>query len=99
MALKITARKATEVPRPTSVGKVNEDLEALKAQMASLGPRMVLEIEPDRRRSLRGVKAMVTRAARELGVSWRHWHAGNKVFAQPTRRRRGRRRRTTGKAA
>jgi hypothetical protein len=91
MALKINVRKESEVPRPTAAGKVNEELEALKERMAALPAGMVLELEAVGGRTVRGVKAMVTRAARALGTSWRHWHAGNKVYARPTRRRRRRR--------
>ena len=50
----------------------------------------MLEIDGDRKRTMRSVKALV-RAARELGAKWRHWHVGSKVYAQPARR--GRRRR------
>jgi len=91
MALKITARREADVPRPTATGKVNEDLEALKAQMAKLPAGSVLEVEVDRGRSPRGVKAMITRAAKQLGATWRHWHDGSKVYAKPARRRRRRR--------
>lgn len=95
MALKINVRKETEVPRPTSRGTVNEELEALKGKMAELPSGMVLEVEVDKGSSVRAAKALITRAARDLGAAWRHWHAGNKVFAQPraARRRRGRPRR------
>jgi hypothetical protein len=91
MALKINVRKESEVPRPTAAGKVNEELESLKERMRSLPAGMVLELEVASGRTIRGAKAMVTRAARALGTSWRHWHAGNKVYARPTRRRRRRR--------
>ncbi len=92
MALKISVRKDTEVPRPSASGKANEDLEALKAKMADLPAGMVLEMEADKGRSVRGIKALVTRAAREQKTAWRHWHMGNKVYAQPAARRRVRRR-------
>ena len=91
MALKINVRKESEVPRPTAAGKVNEELEALRSKMASLPAGMVLELEVATGRSVRGAKAMVTRAARALGAAWRHWHVGNRVYAQPARRRRRRR--------
>ena len=93
MALKISVRKDTEVPRPSSTGKANEDLEALKAKMAELPAGMALEVEADKSRSVRSIKALITRAAREQKIAWRHWHMGNKVFAQPAARRRVRRRR------
>ncbi len=91
MPLKINVRKESDVPRPTAAGKVNVELEALKSKMASLPAGMVLEIEVASGRSVRGAKAMVTRASKSLGSAWRHWHVGNKVFAQPARRRRRRR--------
>ena len=97
MALKINVRKESEVPRPTSSGRVNEELEALKAKMRDLGSGMVLEVEADRATSVRATKALITRAARDLGTAWRHWHAGNKVFAQPKAARRRRRRRAMTK--
>jgi hypothetical protein len=91
MPLKISVRKESEVPRPRAGGKVNEELEALKDRMRSLPAGMVLEIEVAAGRTVRGAKALITRAAREAGSTWRHWHAGNRVFAQPARRRRRRR--------
>jgi hypothetical protein len=97
MPLKISLRKESDVPRPTAAGKVNAELEELKSRMASLPAGMVLEIEATGGRTVRGTKAMVTRAARALGTTWRHWDAGNKVYAQPARRRR--RRRTTAAKA
>jgi hypothetical protein len=36
MPLKITHKNEDEVPTPTSAGKVNEDLAALKAEMQKL---------------------------------------------------------------
>jgi hypothetical protein len=88
--MKISARRASDVPQPTAAGKVNEDMEALKAQMAKLPAGSVLEVEVDRAHTTRGVKAMITRAGKQLGAMWRHWDAGNKVYAKPARRRRGR---------
>ena len=99
MALKINVRKETEVPRPTSTGKVNEEIEALKGKMAGLPSGMVLEVEVDKSKSVRSAKAMITRAARDLGANWRHWHSGNRVFAQPKAARRRRRRRTMTRTA
>jgi hypothetical protein len=92
MPLRINVRKESEVPRPRAGGKVNEELEGLKDKMMGLPAGMVLEIEVAAGRTVRGAKAMITRAAREIGSTWRHWHAGNRVFAQPARRRRRRRR-------
>ncbi len=91
MPLKIAVRRETDVPRPTAAGRVNEDIEMLKQKMQQLAAGMVLELEVERGRTVRGTKAMITRAARALGSAWKHWHSGNKVFAQPARRRRRRR--------
>ncbi len=93
MALKINVRKESEVPQPASAGRVNEDLEALKAKMGTLPEGMVLEVEVDKGRSVRSAKVLITRAAKEAGSNWKHWHLGNKVFAQPAARRRRRKRR------
>lgn len=90
MPMKITARKASEVPQPAADGKVNEDLEALKAAMVRLPAGSVLEVEVPRGRTVRGVKAQITRAGKQLGATWKHWDAGNKVYAKPARRKRGR---------
>lgn len=87
--MKITARRATEVPQPTAAGKVNEDLEALKAAMVKLPAGSVLEVEVERGRTARGVKAQITRAGKQLGAMWKHWDSGNKVYAKPARRKRG----------
>ena len=97
MALKIALRKESEVPRPTSSGKVNENLVALKAKMAQLSAGMVLEVEVARESSVRATKGLITRAAKELGAKWKHWHSGNNVYAQPARTRRQRSRRGSTK--
>lgn len=95
MALKIIQRKLGEIPRPTGAGRVNEEMEALKRQMRELPRDSALEVELDSPRDARRVKALITRVARELGAQWKHWSAGNKVFAAPGERprRRGRPRR------
>jgi hypothetical protein len=93
MPLKITHRKEEEVPRPTSAGRINENLEAIKAEMLKLGQGMVLEIETGSERAIRGTKALITRASKELGAKWRHWSQGTKVFARPVERVPRRRRR------
>ncbi len=92
MAFKITQRSAADVPTPGRTGKVNEDLVTLKDQMKRLGPGMVLEIEPQSGQSVRATKGLVSRAAKDLGASWRHWSEDGKVFAKPAveTRRRGR---------
>ena len=93
MPLKITHRKAEEVPRPTAAGRINENLQAIKAEMLKLGQGMVLEIETGSERAIRGTKALITRASNELGAKWRHWSQGTKVFASPAERAPRRRRR------
>jgi hypothetical protein len=94
MPLKITHRKEEEVPRPTAAGRINENLEAIKAEMLKLGQGMVLEIETGSERAIRGTKALITRASKEIGAKWRYWSQGTKVFARPAesvpRRRRRR---------
>ena len=45
LALKITHRNASEVPTPSGMGRVNEDVETVKAEMRKLGAGMVLEIQ------------------------------------------------------
>lgn len=92
VALKITQRREDEVPGGGAAGKANENLLALKNEMSKLGAGMVLEIETENERAVRGTKMLVTRAANQLGTSWKHWSVGSKVFARPseTTRRRGR---------
>ena len=93
MPLKVTHRKEEEVPKPSASGKINEDLQALKNEMLKLGKGMVLEVETGSERAIRGTKALITRAGRQLGTRWRHWSQGTKVFAKPVERvlrRRGR---------
>jgi len=93
MPLQITHKRDDEVPKPGRTGKVNEDLAALIGEMRKLAAGMVLEIETGSQKSVRGTKTLVTRAAKQLGARWRHWHVGTKVFAKPVeevRRRRGR---------
>lgn len=93
MPLKIAVRKESEVPRPTPSGRVNEHIEALKEKMESFPAGMVLEVEVGRGSSVRATKVLITKAARSLGsVKWKHWHSGNKVYAQPAATRRRRRR-------
>ena len=89
MALKMTVRKQSDVPGPVSDGKINPDVEALKARMAKIGAGMVLEVEVPKGSSVRSTKALITRAATQLGgAKWKHWDSGMKVYAQPVRRRR-----------
>ena len=93
MPLKFSHRKPEEVPTPNAAGKINEELIAIKNEMAKLASGMVLEIETEGERAVRSTKTLVTRAARQLGTRWRHWNVGSKVFARPVeevRRRVGR---------
>jgi hypothetical protein len=83
MPLKISHKSENEVPTPTSTGKVNQDFEALKAEMQKLASGMVLEIETGSVKAVRSAKTLVTRAANQLGAKWQHWSVGSKVFARP----------------
>jgi len=94
MQLKITHRKEEEVPRPTAAGRINENLEAIKTEMLKLGQGMVLEIDTGSEKAIRGTKALITRASKEIGAKWRHWSQGTKVFARPAERAPRRRRRS-----
>ena len=93
MPLKITHCKEDEVPTPSAMGKVNEDLDALKSEMRKLSSGMVLEIDTGSEKAVRGTKMLVTRASAQLGTRWQHWHIGTVVFAKPAGeiRKRGRR--------
>ncbi len=93
MPLKISTRRQEDVPAPGRTGRINEDFAILRDEMRRLGTGMVLEIEAGSERSVRGIKMLVTRAAKDLGSSWQHWSVGTKVFAKPAQeiRRRGRR--------
>jgi hypothetical protein len=84
MDLKFTHRKAEEVPARTVSGRVNQALAALIREMTKLAPDMVLEIETGDEKAIRATKAMITRAGKELGTPWRHWHEGTKIYARPT---------------
>ncbi len=98
MPLRIRHVKEGEVPKPPSSAKPSKDLTAVKDEMLKLSKGMVLEIETGSEKAVRGTKTLVTRAARELGTRWRHWHVGTKVFAKPAqapRRVVGRRKKTT----
>ena len=82
MPLKFAQRTEAEVPTPLS-GKLNEDIEALKAEMRKLATGMVLEIEAGSEKTVRGTKMLVTKAGNQLGTQWRHWNVGSKVLAKP----------------
>jgi hypothetical protein len=92
MPLKIAHRKEQEVPTPSASGKTNDELHQLKMEMAKLAPNMVLEIDAGTTKSVRGTKGLVTRASKQLGRPFVHWHEGAKVYAKPAEepRRRGR---------
>lgn len=93
MPLEIRHRKEEEVPVPGSSGKINEELLTIKSEMSKLASGMVLEIDAGTEKAVRGTKMLVTKAAGQLGATWRHWSVGSKVFAKPVEatRRRGRR--------
>ncbi len=93
MPLEITQRPESEVPKPGRTGKANEDLLTVKNEMKKLASGMVLEIETGSEKSVRAAKTLITRAAKDMGGRWQHWHVGSKVFARPVEaaRRRGRR--------
>lgn len=91
MPLKITHRKEEEVPSAGASGKPNEELHQLKTEMSKLAAGMVLEIETGSAKAIRGTKGLVTRASKQLGRPFIHWHQGTTVFAKPAEaRRRGR---------
>ncbi len=83
MPLKFTHRKQEEVPSPSSSGKVNQDLVALKDEMQKLPAGMVLEIQTEGEKAVRGTKMLITRAANQMGKDWQHWSVGSRVFAKP----------------
>jgi hypothetical protein len=83
MPLRIKQIKQEEAPKPSSTGKANTELFAVKSEMLKLGKGMVLEIETGSAKAVRGTKTLVTRAGKELGTKWQHWHVGTKVFARP----------------
>ena len=67
MTLKFAQRAPEDVPSATSTGRVNQDLIAVKNEMAKLGSGMVLAIETDSISTVRSTKMLVTKAAKELG--------------------------------
>jgi hypothetical protein len=99
MAIKIAARKAEEVPTPTTSGKANPDLAVVKAEMSKLAPGMVLEIVPDSGRGVRGTKMLISKAAKELGTPWRHWSIDSTVYAMPAAAPRRRTRKANASAS
>lgn len=88
MPIRIRHVKEAEAPKPAGQ-KVNKELVAVKDEMLKLSKGMVLEIEAGSEKAVRGTKMLVTRAAKELGTRWRHWHVGSKVFAKPVQPRKG----------
>jgi hypothetical protein len=99
MALKITARREEDVPAPAAGAKTNQDLAELRGEMSRLPTGMVLEIEVESEKAVRGTKMLVSRAAKDLGTPWQHWNVGTKVFAKPTEGVRRRTRRKQGEQA
>lgn len=89
MSLKITHRKAEEVP--FGAGQAGSaEFNQIKAELAKLQPGMVLEVEAESARAVRGTKAMLTRAGNQLGRPVVHWQQGTTVYAKaadPARRR------------
>src|ERR1700680_1919609 len=83
MPLRIKHIKQEEAPKPSSTGKANTELFAVKSEMLKLGKGMVLEIETGSAKAVRGTKTLVTRAGNELGTKWQHWDVETKVFARP----------------
>lgn len=92
MPLKITHRKEEDVPAAAAGGKSNEELDQLRSEMSKVAAGMVLEIETGSAKAIRGTKGAITRASKQLGKPFIHWHQGTKVFAKPTEapKRRGR---------
>src|SRR4051812_37765467 len=83
MVLKITQRNEADVPMPNAQGRVNEDLQSMKAEMTKLPSGMVLEVETGSGKAIRSTKMLVSKAAKELGTQWEHWHVETKVYAKP----------------
>jgi hypothetical protein len=82
--LKITHRKAEEVPTPSGTsGRVNQVLAEIMQELTKLAPGMVMVIETGDETTIRATKALITRAGNELGMPVRHWHAGTEVYAKP----------------
>ena len=92
MPFNIAHRKESDVPQPTKSGRVNADLQQMKAELARLRNGMVLEIDSGSRGAVRRTKGLVTRAGNQLGARFEHWHEGSKVFARPAAAVRRRRR-------
>ena len=84
MPLKITHRKADEVPpQPSLSGRVNDVLAEIMRELTKLAPGMVLVIETGDEKAIRATKTLITRAGNELGMPMRHWHSGTAVYAKP----------------
>jgi hypothetical protein len=89
MPLKITHRKEQDVPAAVGNSEGNAELSQLKMEMSKLGPGMVLEVDAGDARSVRGTKGLITRAGKQLGRPFVHWHQGSMVYAKPAEGRRG----------
>ena len=92
MPFKIAHRKESDVPQPSRRGRVNPDLDQIKGEMSKLARGMVLEIETGSAGAVRRTKVLITKASKELGMKFQHWHLGSKVFTRQADavRRRGR---------
>ena len=55
----------------------------LKMEMSKLAQGMVLEVDAGSAKAIRGTKGLITRASKQLGRPFVHWHQGTKVFAKP----------------
>ncbi len=82
MALKIRQVPEMERPKEKLSGKVNQDIEQLKGEIAKLGPGTMLEVDAGDEKRVRSVKNLITRASRQVNVSLEHWHVGSVVFAK-----------------
>lgn len=81
MPLKIRHRKRSEVPTAPRQTRVNKDIEQLVGEMSKLADGSVLQIELANEKLVRRTKGLITRAAKQLGQSWKHWHEGTNVYA------------------
>jgi hypothetical protein len=54
-------------------------------ELTRIAPGMVMVIETGDEKAIRATKTLITRAANELGMPMRHWHAGTEVYAKPVK--------------
>ncbi len=81
MTLKITHRKAAEVPSPPPTSRMSQALAEIMRELTRLAPGMVLVIDTGDANTIRATKALITRAGKELAIPVRHWHSGTEVYA------------------